>query len=117
MRNIKYILMTLVLVVALAIAYGVPGTVGAEKVRKWEYKVASYLMPLYGDWPMARSSSHISVSDLPNLLKSHGKEKEKLFFPSRAAASTPPQSVIDQSTGQVEEVICDDNYRLSQAQK
>lgn len=49
--------------------------------------------------------------------KRHGREKEKLLFPSRAAASTPPQSVIDQSTGQVEEVICDDNYRLSQAQK
>lgn len=46
--------------------------------------------------------------------KRHGREKEKLLFPSPAAASTPPQSVIDQSTGQVEEVICDDNYRLSQ---
>ncbi|MEE9181370.1 MAG: hypothetical protein V3U33_02205 [candidate division NC10 bacterium] len=48
--------------------------------------------------------------------KSHGREREKLLFPSPAAASTPPQSVIDQSTGQVEEVICDDNYRLSQKQ-
>lgn len=48
------------------------------------------------------------------LYKRHGREKEKLLFPSPAAASTPPQSVIDQRTGQVEEVICDDNYRLSQ---
>ena len=43
----------------------------------------------------------------------NGREKEKLLFPSPAAASTPPQFVIDRRTGQVEEVVCDENYRLS----
>ncbi len=43
----------------------------------------------------------------------NGREKEKLLFPSPAAASTPPQFVLDGRTGQVEEVVCDDNYRLS----
>jgi hypothetical protein len=45
--------------------------------------------------------------------KRNGKEKEKLLFPSPAAAATPPQFVIDGRTGQVEEVVCDENYRLS----
>lgn len=40
--------------------------------------------------------------------------KEKLLFPSRAGTSTPPQVVLDQRTGHIEEVICDDSYRLSQ---
>ncbi|MFQ5961243.1 MAG: hypothetical protein ACE5MG_07585 [Candidatus Methylomirabilales bacterium] len=44
----------------------------------------------------------------------NGREKEKLLFPSPAAASTPPQFVIDGRTGQVEEGVCDENYRLSQ---
>jgi hypothetical protein len=43
----------------------------------------------------------------------NGREKEKLLFPSPAAAATPPQFVIDGRTGQVEEVVCDENYRLS----
>ncbi|MFQ5847137.1 MAG: hypothetical protein ACE5IQ_05605 [Candidatus Methylomirabilales bacterium] len=38
--------------------------------------------------------------------------KEKLLFPSRAGASTPPTVVVDQRTGHVEEVVCDANYRL-----
>lgn len=42
----------------------------------------------------------------------NGKEKEKLLFPSRAGASTPPQTVIDRSADRVEEVVCDDEYRL-----
>jgi len=46
--------------------------------------------------------------------KRHGKEKEKLVFPSRADAATPPQLVIDGKTGRVEEVVCDENYRLTQ---
>jgi hypothetical protein len=44
----------------------------------------------------------------------NGRDKEKLLFPSPAAASTPPQFIIDGRTGQVEEVVCDENYRLSQ---
>jgi len=46
--------------------------------------------------------------------KKNRKEKEKLVFPSRADASTPPQLVIDRKTGRVEEVVCDANYRLTQ---
>lgn len=41
-----------------------------------------------------------------------GKEKIMLIFPSKTLASTPPQCVIDQSTQKVEEVICDEDYRL-----
>ena len=47
----------------------------------------------------------------------NGREKEKLLFPSPAAASTPPQFIIDGRTGQVEEVVCDENHRLSQKEK
>jgi len=42
------------------------------------------------------------------------REKEKLVFPSRADAATPPQVVIDGKMGRVEEVVCDENYRLTQ---
>ena len=48
--------------------------------------------------------------------KKNRKEKEKLVFPSRADAATPPQLVIDGKTGRVEEVVCDENYRLTQKQ-
>lgn len=48
--------------------------------------------------------------------KRQGREKEKLLFPSRVAASTPPQTVIDRSTDRVEEVVCDDKYRLRKDQ-
>jgi len=48
--------------------------------------------------------------------KKNRKEKEKLVFPSRADAATPPQLVIDGKTGRVEEVVCDENYRLIQKQ-
>ena len=41
-----------------------------------------------------------------------GRPKEKMIFPSPATASTPPQLVIDGKTGQVEEVVCDEHYRL-----
>ncbi len=41
-----------------------------------------------------------------------GTEKEKLLFPSPAAASTPPQFIIDKRTERIEEIVCDDNYRL-----
>ena len=44
----------------------------------------------------------------------NAREKEKLLFPSPATASTPPQFIIDGRTGQVEEVVCDENYRLTQ---
>jgi len=44
----------------------------------------------------------------------NGREKEKLLFPSPATASTPPQLIIDGRTGQVEEVVCDENHRLRQ---
>jgi len=40
-----------------------------------------------------------------------GRKKEKLIFASRAAASVPPHCIIDQGTQQVEEIVCDDNYR------
>ncbi|MGH7404445.1 MAG: hypothetical protein ACREJA_01005 [Candidatus Methylomirabilales bacterium] len=50
------------------------------------------------------------------LYKKNRREKEKLLFPSRADASTPPQLVIDGKTGRVEEVVCDENYRLTQKQ-
>ena len=46
--------------------------------------------------------------------KKNRREKEKLVFPSRADAATPPQLVIDGKTGRVEEVVCDENYRLTQ---
>lgn len=46
----------------------------------------------------------------------NGREKEKLLFPSPATVSTPPQFIIDGPTGEVEEVVCDDEYRLSHAQ-
>ena len=46
--------------------------------------------------------------------KKNRKEKEKLIFPSREDAATPPQLVIDGNTGRVEEVVCDENYRLIQ---
>ena len=42
----------------------------------------------------------------------NGREKEKLLFPSPATASIPPQFIIDGRTGQIEEIVCDDNYRL-----
>ena len=48
--------------------------------------------------------------------KKNRREKEKLVFPSRADAATPPQLVIDGKTGRVEEVVCDENYRLTQKQ-
>ena len=48
--------------------------------------------------------------------KKNRKEKEKLIFPSREDAATPPQLVIDGNTGRVEEVVCDENYRLTQQQ-
>jgi len=48
--------------------------------------------------------------------KKNRKEKEKLIFPSREDAATPPQLVIDGNTGRVEEVVCDENYRLTQKQ-
>jgi len=48
--------------------------------------------------------------------KKNRREKEKLVFPSRADAATPPQLVIDGKTGRVEEVVCDENYRLIQKQ-
>ena len=46
--------------------------------------------------------------------KKNRREKEKLVFPSRADAPTPPQLVIDGKTGRVEEVVCDENYHLIQ---
>ena len=46
--------------------------------------------------------------------KKNRKEKEKLIYPSREDAATPPQLVIDRKTGRVEEVVCDENYRLTQ---
>ncbi len=46
--------------------------------------------------------------------KKNRREKEKLIFPSREDAATPPQLVIDGNTGRVEEVVCDENYRLTQ---
>jgi len=48
--------------------------------------------------------------------KKNRREKEKLVFPSRADAATPPQLVIDGKTGRVEEVVCDENYHLIQKQ-
>jgi len=48
--------------------------------------------------------------------KKNRREKEKLIFPSREDAATPPQLVIDGKTGRVEEVVCDENYRLTQKQ-
>jgi len=48
--------------------------------------------------------------------KKNRREKEKLVFPSRPDAATPPQLVIDGKTGRVEEVVCDENYRLIQKQ-
>jgi len=48
--------------------------------------------------------------------KKNRKEKEKLIFPSREDAATPPQLVIDRKTGRVEEVVCDANHRLIQKQ-
>ena len=48
--------------------------------------------------------------------KKNRREKEKLVFPSREDAATPPQLVIDGKTGRVEEVVCDENYRLTQKQ-
>ena len=48
--------------------------------------------------------------------KKNRGEKEKLVFPSRENAATPPQVVIDRKTGRVEEVVCDENYRLTQQQ-
>ena len=48
--------------------------------------------------------------------KKNRREKEKLVFPSRPDAATPPQLVIDGKTGRVEEVVCDENYRLTQKQ-
>lgn len=48
--------------------------------------------------------------------KKNRREKEKLIFPSREDASTPPQLVVDGKTGRVEEVVCDENYRLTQKQ-
>ena len=50
------------------------------------------------------------------LYKRQGRAKEKLIFPSPAGASTPPQLVMDGKTGKVEEVICDEHYRLIQKQ-
>lgn len=47
----------------------------------------------------------------------NGREKEKLLFPSPAAASTPPQFIIDGRTGQIEEVVCDENHRLSKKKR
>lgn len=44
--------------------------------------------------------------------KRERRVKEKLLFPSRADASIPPTVVIDRQTGHVEEVVCDDEYRL-----
>lgn len=44
--------------------------------------------------------------------KRQRRVKEKLLFPSRTDASIPPTVVIDQRTGHVEEVVCDDEYRL-----
>ncbi len=48
--------------------------------------------------------------------KRRGREKEKVLFPSRAAASIPPHTVIDRSTDRVEEVVCNDKYRLRKDQ-
>jgi hypothetical protein len=46
--------------------------------------------------------------------KKNRQDKEKLVFPSREDAATPPQLVIDRKTGRVEEVVCDENYRLTE---
>lgn len=40
------------------------------------------------------------------------RAKEKLLFPSPATASIPPQFIIDGRTDSVEEIACDENYRL-----
>jgi hypothetical protein len=48
--------------------------------------------------------------------KKKRRDKEKLVFPAREDAATPPQLVIDGKTGRVEEVVCDENYHLIQKQ-